>query len=87
MDYHVQQQSKETLGRSDSERSLMDEGAPVCSCDHQPLHPDEGPESAGQSDKLQDMETTQDYDKSSTAATVATATVKKRILEEANKSV
>ena len=81
---HVQQQSKDTLGRSDSERSLMDEGSPVCSCDHQPLHPDGGPEGARQSDKLQDMETSQDYDKSATAAT---ATVKKRILEEANKSV
>ena len=89
MDYHVEQQSKEMLGRSDSERSLMDEGTPVCSCDHQPLHPDGEPEGARQSDKPQDMETSQDYDKSAAnAATVAAAaTVKKRILEEANKSM
>ena len=87
MDYNIQQQPKELLGRSDSERSLMDEGAPVCSCDQQPLHSDREAENVGQADKLQDsedMDTNQDYDKS---AADATATVKKRILEEANKSV
>ena len=96
MDYHIQQQSKEMLGRSDSERSLMDEGAPVCSCDHQPLHPDGKSECPRQPDKLQEMETSQDYDKSANAVTAAaaatatataTATVKKRILEETNKSM
>ena len=84
MDYNIQQQPKESLGRSDSERSLMDEEVPVCSCDQQPLHSDREPVCDGQEGKLQDnedMETNQDYDKS------ATATVKKRILEEANKSV
>ena len=84
MDYHMQQQSKETLGWIDSERSLMDEGAPDVSCDQQPLHPDREPECARQPDKVQDMEATQDYNKSVASAT---ATVKKRILEETNKSI
>ena len=82
MDCHIQQQPKE-FGRSDSERSLIQEGAPVCSCDHQPLHPDRESEGARQPDEVQDMETTQGYDKSTATA----ATVKKRILEETNKSV
>lgn len=85
VDYNMHQQPKEMLGRSDSERSLMDEGAPVCSSDHQPLHPDREPEGSRQpAVKVEDTETTQDYHKSAAGATAA---VKKRILEEANKSV
>lgn len=82
MDY--QQQPKEMLVWSDSERSLMDEGTQVCSCDDQPLHTDRELECARQPDKLEDMETSQNYDKP--VATPA-ATIKKQILEEANKSV
>ena len=86
MDYPMQQQQQppKDIGRSDSERSLIEEGAPVCSSDdHQPLHPDKEPEAARQPDKVQDMETAHDYDKAAATA----ATVKKQILEEANKSV
>ena len=94
VDYHVQQQQhqpKEMLARSDSERSLMDDGSPVTSCDHQPLHTNKNdlPESAKQPGKLHNKEASQDCVKpDSHVAPVDTAvTMKKQILDEANKSM
>ena len=66
-DGDVELQKGVSLGRSESERSLMDEGSPDSS-DHQPLQPTNKHQESDMDKQPEDMETSQEYSKPSTVS-------------------